>query len=68
MDINMPGMNGKETTLKIREKIKDYLRANPQPVRIVANTAITFSQFGGLEEHGFDAYMHKLETRRLLPE
>jgi len=40
MDINMPpGMDGKVTTQRIKAKVKSYLEKNPQPFRIVANTA-----------------------------
>ena len=58
MDINMPSLDGVETTKIIREQLEQQEGSFLIPF-IVAHTAIREDQFGNFREKGFDAYLEK---------
>lgn len=65
MDINMPGLDGVQTTEKIRAFMDEYVRSRNQTYIIVAHTALPESQFGNFRQKGFDAFLMKTDNKRL---
>mmetsp|Transcript_28636 Transcript_28636/g.43245 ORF Transcript_28636/g.43245 Transcript_28636/m.43245 type:complete len:131 (+) Transcript_28636:3415-3807(+) len=62
MDINMPVLDGKETTKALRKMIAS-MKVEPKPeVRIIAHTAMPASQLGNFKQEGFDDFVHKTST------
>jgi CheY-like chemotaxis protein len=60
MDINMPGgMDGVQTTSKIRKIFDPYTESRGQQYFVVAHTALPEDQFGDYKEKGFDGFMQK---------
>ena len=67
MDINMPeGMDGVQTTSKIRKIFDPYTESRGQQYFVVAHTALPEDQFGDFREKGFDGFMQKPLSLELL--
>lgn len=66
MDINMPGMDGVETTAEIRKIVLKYLKKKQQEnFMIVAHTALPEYQFGNFRDKGFDGFLQKNDNASL---
>ena len=65
MDINMPGLDGVQTTKKIRQFSDKFVKQQKQKYKIVAHTALPEDQFGDYKKKGFDGFLMKNDNERL---
>ena len=66
MDINMPDIDGVQTTEKIRKFMDKYVKSRRQKhYMIIAHTALPEDQFGNFKKKGFDGYLMKNDNDKL---
>lgn len=65
MDINMPDLDGVETTKRIRQLAEPYTAEMNQKYMVVAHTALPESQFGDFKVKGFNGFLQKSDNKTL---